>query len=424
MKPQRHESGQMMVLLAIELVMIVGFLALAADVGFLFHSERHMQTAADAAATAGALNILDDTSTNPVTVDADTIAAAKAAASANGYTDGQDGVSVIVHTPPDNGYHMSNNYVAVTIAKSDPLYFFRVFTGNNSTTVTARAVAGSPQPAKICMYLGATSGTGLNLKGMATIEGPNGSTGCGVYVNSSSSDAIYNQDSGSTINTAVLETPGGYSKNDTYPTPVTTISGPITEPFSNVQEPTTADCTGTYTESTISPATTQSGVSAVINGVLNNLGSVTCFSASNVTLQNVNLGTGIWLFENGLTLSGNVSVNGGTIFIASGTFNQDNANFSVTAPTSGPYNAIGLWQSASDTNTLDAQFGSSTSSLLDAYIVALGACVYIQDNGGYVEAEGLAAKCLDFNSGTFIIGPNYNTVNAQTTPFRDVSLVE
>ncbi|MGH7328057.1 MAG: pilus assembly protein TadG-related protein, partial [Polyangiaceae bacterium] len=48
------ESGQVLSLTVISMVVLIGFVALSVDVGLLWSERRHMQTAADAAAIAGA----------------------------------------------------------------------------------------------------------------------------------------------------------------------------------------------------------------------------------------------------------------------------------------------------------------------------------------------------------------------------------
>src|SRR5579863_9242913 len=55
MKPFRDESGQTLVLSALLMCILMGFMALAIDVGVLFRAQRKAQTQADAAVTAGAL---------------------------------------------------------------------------------------------------------------------------------------------------------------------------------------------------------------------------------------------------------------------------------------------------------------------------------------------------------------------------------
>jgi uncharacterized membrane protein len=56
---RRLQSGQIFVLTSLALVAIIGFAALAVDVGFLYSNRRRMQTAADAAAVAGATALRD-----------------------------------------------------------------------------------------------------------------------------------------------------------------------------------------------------------------------------------------------------------------------------------------------------------------------------------------------------------------------------
>ncbi len=56
MKDSRSESGQVLVLTALCMTAFLGFMALAIDAGLLFRAKRNLQIAADAAATAGALD--------------------------------------------------------------------------------------------------------------------------------------------------------------------------------------------------------------------------------------------------------------------------------------------------------------------------------------------------------------------------------
>lgn len=423
MKLLKYEHGQMLIMTAVELALLLGFLALAADVGTLFHSKRQMQIAADAAATAGAVNELDGGSTYTGLSDQ---TVADNAAAANGFTAGQNGVVVTINSGSNitDGYHSGPGYVEAIISKPDPLYFFKVFEGQNTATVAARAVAGSPGGAPGCVYLQ----NQLYLKGSATITTQTGQPACGVYVNSTSSSgnsaAVYNNDGGTTVNTTFLATPGGLGKKQTSPTPTTILSAPVSAPYQNLYQPTpTADCT-TGTSGNTLTASSYSGTIPTYTSPDTNLSgiSITCFSAANVSISNATFGAGLYIFENGVNLGGTVNVNGGTLDVYSGSFNQGNGALSITAPTSGPFNSIGLMQPASNTNEMQLQFGSSTETL-DAYIYAPGAELYIQDQGGNVVATGIVASSLHFNTGTLYL-PNYNLVHAATTPNRVVSLVE
>jgi hypothetical protein len=52
--PKKNNRGQVLVLVAIALVVIIGFAALAIDIGYFYHTKNQLQGAADAAALAGA----------------------------------------------------------------------------------------------------------------------------------------------------------------------------------------------------------------------------------------------------------------------------------------------------------------------------------------------------------------------------------
>ena len=87
----------MLVFTALCMTALMGFVALAVDVGLLFRAQRNLQTAADAAAIAGALDYLYNNSTASATTAADN------ASTSNGFTNGTGGVVVTVSAPPTDG---------------------------------------------------------------------------------------------------------------------------------------------------------------------------------------------------------------------------------------------------------------------------------------------------------------------------------
>jgi uncharacterized membrane protein len=143
----RNESGQTLVLTALAMTIMLGFLALALDVGILFKTRRNMQTVADAAATAGALNSYyykNDA--------AKAIAAGQAASKANFFVDGVGGVSVTINAPPLSGPNKSSGFVEAIIRKPVPTLFMGLF-GRKSVTVETRAVAGAPGWSDNCNFV-------------------------------------------------------------------------------------------------------------------------------------------------------------------------------------------------------------------------------------------------------------------------------
>jgi hypothetical protein len=141
----RKEAGQALVLTALALVALLGFAGLAIDMGVMRYEKRLQQTAADAAAIAGASNLAFG----------GVAAGAQDAASRVGYTDNGGGqvsncagaavgtICVEVNPGPKTGPHQGNpNYVEVLVADVHPTYFMKIL-GINTETITARAVASN-----------------------------------------------------------------------------------------------------------------------------------------------------------------------------------------------------------------------------------------------------------------------------------------
>jgi Flp pilus assembly protein TadG len=120
---RRQEGGQVFALLAIGITAILGLAAFSIDVGAWYQTQRSAQAAADAAATAAA----DDLPSNP------TLAAADASTYVNKNI---SGATTTVVTP----YNSDSSKVKVTVTKSAPSFFAKVF-GINSVTVTASSAA-------------------------------------------------------------------------------------------------------------------------------------------------------------------------------------------------------------------------------------------------------------------------------------------
>src|SRR5207244_12471382 len=125
-------NGQVLVLVAIALVVLVSFVALAVDAGFMWGTRRKMQSAADAAASAGAVASRQGYNVT---------SAANKVASLNGFTDGANGVTIAVHNPY-SGCGTSTNCVQVIIDQAISTYFLMVL-GFGSMHVKPSAAAGT-----------------------------------------------------------------------------------------------------------------------------------------------------------------------------------------------------------------------------------------------------------------------------------------
>jgi Tfp pilus assembly protein PilX len=162
------ERGQALVVIALSIVVLFGFAALALDGSAKFSDRRHAQNAADAAALAAAYSKLDplniSLSNNSPTTGAPTtcppptgvlpspvcaalITAGKDRASSNGYDNNLTTNTVDVYSPPISGYYAGNDSYVQVIIKSDVKTYLARVIGINKTTNTVQAVVYT-KPAK------------------------------------------------------------------------------------------------------------------------------------------------------------------------------------------------------------------------------------------------------------------------------------
>ena len=184
-----------MVLICVSLIAIMGMVAIVTDFSFMQHQKNMMQTAADSAAMAGATELNYG----------DQVAAGKADAASNGYTDGQGSVSVTINNPPTSGPNASNTaYVEAIVSKPEPTYFLSTI-GINTMTVSVRAVAYEGSGPNCIYVMDPTASSALSGSGSASIQ-----SGCGVMVDSNSSSAIVLSGS-ATVTAPAIGVVGGYS---------------------------------------------------------------------------------------------------------------------------------------------------------------------------------------------------------------------
>ncbi|WP_348262792.1 Tad domain-containing protein [Telmatobacter sp. DSM 110680] len=454
------ESGQALVFTAFLMAALFGFMGLAIDVGLLFRAKRNLQSAADAAATAGALDYYYYGSASS----AKTMGCA--AATSNGISGtcntastctGLSGTNICINTPPQLGPNTSTTFTEAIVTQPNPTAFMSLF-GFSSVKISARAVAASRGISTDCVYLMDSSmSDALFMKGNGTIHAVN----CGVYVNSKSSTAV--EGNGNTaVDAASLNIVGpdsGASSLD--PNKTHTGVSPITPPIPlNLPGIPSTGCTSSISQSEVTVSTTSGSTKikeASVNGSSSN--NVVCFTnAGGVTIDDgVALagvqGDGVlYVFEHGVTLNGAVSfgsyngtppTNGpfdpsktisAVLDVAGGSLSQGNAALTIYAPTSGTYNSIALMQPSTNTTggvhcpaspvdpCLLIQRGSS-GSVFDGIVYAPAAYVELQDNAGAVYATGLIADGLFVKASDLYIN-NYSPANPTTTPFTVITLVE
>jgi len=431
MRFRNDESGQMLVLTAVCMTVLMGFLALAVDVGTLFRAKRAVQIAADAGAIAGALQ--EQYGGTPSPACGGGVSAIRCAAQNAVVANGIPASDLIsVNTNPSDGYHKGTGYVEAVLSVPNPTFFFSAFKGTKTSfNVTARAVAGMT-PSTACIYvLDPTDADALTVDGNVTAPR------CGIQVNSNSGDAACNE--GATITAPFVHIVGGQNAGGgcqtTTSTQVVTGVAPSGDPLNNlngVNPATYCSPLNTLNITGGGPPTVNNGtrIPASTVNIAGVMVTISCFSNLNITLSRVTLGGGggnqVFVFLNGLQLLGNVRING-TMEVAGGVLNGAGGNLTVAAPANAGdlFNGIAVFQPSTDATPCNARnprpclilaLTGGTTGL----IYAPGSTVSIQGNGG---VGGIVAYQVDV-TGPLTLSGNYNIANPGTSPLNKVELVE
>jgi len=174
------KAGSITVMVAVSLPFLLGIVGVAAESAVWFELKRRAQTAADAAAVAGAIQRARGDSTNVLT-------SAARAATQNGFTNGASSTTASVHYPPTSGaYAGQPDAVEVSITRTFEPLISKLFHAS-SYTIHARAVAEVKVVGQACILsLSTTASNALYFQGSTIVN----SAGCVVASNSSSGSAV------------------------------------------------------------------------------------------------------------------------------------------------------------------------------------------------------------------------------------------
>ncbi|MCL9781416.1 pilus assembly protein TadG-related protein [Vibrio sp. S4M6] len=199
-KGRTKSRGLVTVMTTMAMLLLVAMAGMALDTGNTLARYRDAQTAADAAALAGAYELFYG-NTGSINSSATT------AASTNGYVDGVDGVSITINSPPTSGiYNGDASSVEVIIDHQMPTSFLSTI-GFTNLDYQVRAVAnGNVGSSRNCVYvLGSSGENSLQVASSSSLD-----TNCGIYVNSDNSDSLA-VESGSCLSGTSITTVGGHT---------------------------------------------------------------------------------------------------------------------------------------------------------------------------------------------------------------------
>lgn len=401
------QCAQTIILFAVTLPVLFAFAAIAVDIGILRYQQEQLQTAADAAALASAIE------TN-YCASADCSAMQTAALHAmkeNGYADvtllkqctgtpsNTDTTLMLNNGPcevasdPNFG---NKGYVEAVVSKPESTFFARVL-GIDTATASARAEAHLGT-SKNCVFI-STANTG-SVSSALRMTGGNLSASCGVTVDSSASDSA-DLNYGATLSATQVNLHGGKTGEGVIsPTP-NTYSPSVPDPFSYLTPPASTPCTYTslYTVSYSTNKTLEPG---------NYCGGIYIDGGYSVTFA-----PGTYTIANSFTIGGDdvVSGNGVTFYLSSGAFTMKGSTVAnLTAPTTGPYAGILLYQNPLDTNTATL-YGGTDSAFVGTFYLP-GATLQLNGSSNTSTSYTLidAAKIYEEGGANFIIGDNYSSL--------------
>ncbi len=381
-------------------------------------------------------------------------------AAANGFINGQNGVTVTLNNPPDASSKYAGNTSAYqVIITKKPTLFFGALLGS-APTIAAQATAmasGSTTTtttstithATCLLALDPSAGPALNVSGSGLVNLPN----CDADANSSSSKALEVQGGSASLKAQDSYIVGNYSTSGgatfTVSGTLQTDATAIVDPYASRTAPTVGSCGsnptsssgGGYNGNYNSPSTPTTVYPGVYCGTVTAGGPLT-------------LSPGVYIVEGDFKVQGGSSgdpvLSGGvcssptgkpyvnatnaTIYITGGNYDMaDSSCLSITAPTTGNTAGMAIWIDKSVKAGNQQSFtGGSNVAITGAIYAPTQQVVYSGSSSAASSCTQIVADTIEFTGaanlqhncgGVGISDPTTTTTTTTTTP-NNTGLVE
>lgn len=353
MRNKENERGQLLPLLGFQVFILFALASLAIDVGFWQHEQRAEQSAVDAAAIAGAIEM------NYSVAPTDIYRLAALDAAANGYAPNGGSVVLNAHISPTSGPFVGRpDIVEAVLTKQQPVFF--ALPGFRTQPVTVRALAAYSNPPRNCIVALDPNGSGVNFHG-SLISIPQ----CGVASNGQMDL------SGSTVDAQSIMAVGSLTTNGSRFPNAQPIRG------SAVADPclTLSGCA--YLQSHKPDTTTCISVNASGSGNITLYPGVYCggmnFSGANVTFT-----PGVYVLtgSNGIKAAGStLNGSGVTFYMDGGSLDLTGATVNLQAPVSGLTEGVLFFQPKY--NVSETKFAGTAGSNVMGALYAPGSSVRV-----------------------------------------------
>lgn len=369
-------SGAIAIMAALLFPVLVGGMALGAEAGYWYLSQRKLQQASDLAAYAAAVQLRSGRSESEMT------AAATDMAEASDFRVGDDTLSL--SNPPLSGIRQGDpRAIEVNLARQQ-VRFFTLIYATDDVSISARAVAEVRGGGDACLLsLDPTAGGAITVSGSSEVS----FGGCDVATNSNADDAFLMSGGKVELTGGCVHSVGGVDA--TSGLHLTSCAAPsvqapvMKDPYADLEEPViTGTCassnsvgaSGTHT--TVAPTETHPLGMPLRRycGGLNVKGGVT-------------FNQGLYIIDGGtfqINASSNVSGDGVTFFLANGAklAFSGSAVIDLTAPSSGPLAGLLFFGGRGNVGVQHTINGTAGSRLNGAVYLPSGDLSYSGDFSG------------------------------------------
>lgn len=406
----RDQRGAAAILLAIAFPVLVGGLALGAEAGYWFLTQRQLQQAADLGAHAAAVIKRSGG-------DADQMReAAVTVASGSGFNATTDALTV--YSPPESGAYEANaDGVEVRVSREQKRYFTLIY-AKEPVPIGARGVALVSGGATACLLALSGSAPGaVAVSGSASVT----FEGCDVASNSNASDSFLMSGGNATLTSGCVNTVGGASTTAgltlTNCPAVREDAPAAADPYADIAEP---EITGTCQNGSVgSPNST-----TMLDPTEDHPSGVKSMRfCSGLSISGtVTLEPGLYIVEGGdFRINSNAQVFGAgvTFYLADGvetTFNGS-AALDLSAPTAGPYAGMLIFGSRSGSGLQHKVNGTAASELEGAIYTPAS---HVDFTGNF---SGGTSGCTQLVASTILFSGNSSLrVDCESAPVRPIEV--
>jgi Flp pilus assembly protein TadG len=406
----RSDRGQALVLIVLSAVLIFGAVGLVVDTGWARFRQQAAQAAADSAALAAA-QWASNVSTSPTCGSNGVICQSATAcptsltspattsvqagclyAQQNGFTaGGKQNVTIAANVTTPFSNAAVNYWVTASVTETQTELFSAVF-GNRFLNAGAHATAAIvPTGGGGCIYVMQATGSSVTNSGNALID-----SGCGIYINSNGPSPV------TMSGTSTIETTGGAKTNivssseGTFSGSATITPAPnlgtsaVLDPFISMPAPSIGSCT--YSAPVVVTSNTTLPYGTYCGGIITS------------GTETITLSPGLYIIEGGITESGSPTFTGTGVtlyFKTGGIVGSGTGTFNLSAPTTGTYQGVVLFEDRSNSSgiTLSGSTGTQVSGLV--YMPA-GNLTYSGDSGTSGVVTTLVVNAITFSGTSYI----------------------